>query len=421
MQPPLQTWYGLVTGKVAQHSLEELPQSPRPLKESRSVWLGEMPCWDELTSSERSDSLRTWTTTASRSGLTVSGCLHVGLRSAGLPTQTPFYWCGERTVCSKSPNCSGRYSCLPPAARLTLDDTARPRPVSTLCTLSRLASLQLRRPILSAQHAACVAYSTIHPSPSLLYSSAVCSPYRHTSDTMSAPASSTTSAALQYKSPLLLGATGRVGGLILQDALAQQLHVTALVRDASKLAPRPNLRIVEGSPLVAQDVKNAMEGCDSVISALANARTSDMPWARQVSPDFFMRDSTRNIVQAMRDHSLRRLLIVSSWGVAEDFPNTPWLFRFIVHYSTMYHAFEDHGAVDADVKQSGLDWTLLRPVGFKGGEADGWRVVTHDNSTRVGLSQGMINRAVVARFALQALNNAALVQRTPVMTQEKAQ
>ena len=233
--------------------------------------------------------------------------------------------------------------------------------------------------------------------------------------TMTTEAAST----LQYRSPLLLGATGRVGGLILENALAQQMHVTALVRDKSKLAPHPNLRIVQGSPLNQPDVEAAMAGCDSVISALANARTSDMLWAKQVSPDWFMRDSIRNVITAMRSHSLLRVVVVSSWGVAEDYLNTPWLFRVLVRYSTMHHPFADHGAVDADVKRSGLDWTLLRPVGFKAGDVDGWRVATHDSSVGVGLSQGMINRAVVASFALQALNDAALVHKTPVMTQEK--
>ena len=223
----------------------------------------------------------------------------------------------------------------------------------------------------------------------------------------------------RYTSPLLLGATGRVGGLILKDALAQQLHVTALVRDKSKLTPQPNLRIIEGSPLNQHDMTTALTGCDSVISALATARTSDLPWAKQTSPDWFMRDSVRNAITAMHSQHVRRLVIVSSWGVADDYPNVPWLFRWIVHYSTMYHVFQDHAAVDREVKESGLDWTLLRPVGFKAGEADGWRVVTHDSSVGVGLSRGMINRAVVARFALQGLNNAALVHKTPVMTQEK--
>ena len=235
---------------------------------------------------------------------------------------------------------------------------------------------------------------------------------------MTSKASSSTAA--QYKCPLLLGATGRIGGLVLQEALANRMQVTALVRDKSKLAPQPNLRIVEGSPLSQHDVEAAMAGCDSVISALANARTSDMPWAGQVSPLWFLRDASRTVTAAMRTHSLRRIVIVSSWGVADDYPNAPWLFRWIVHYSTLNHTFADHSAVDADVKASGLDWTLLRPVGFKAGEAEGWRVVTHESSVGVGMSQGMINRGVVARFALQSLNNAALVHKTPVMTQEKA-
>ena len=224
----------------------------------------------------------------------------------------------------------------------------------------------------------------------------------------------------QYSSPLLLGATGRIGSLILQDALSQELQVTALVRDPTKLTPQPNLRIVQGSPLVQRDVEAAMQGCDSVISALANARTSDMPWAAQVSPDWFMRDAIRTTTAAMRTHSLRRLVLVSSWGVGDDYPNTPWLFRLVQHYSTLRHTFADHDAVDSEVRASGLDWTLLRPVGFQAGGAEGYRVEQRDSSVGVGLSKGMINRGLVAQYAVQALNNAGLVRKAPVMTQARA-
>lgn len=223
----------------------------------------------------------------------------------------------------------------------------------------------------------------------------------------------------QYSKPLLLGATGRVGGLILQEALSNHMQVTALVRDASKLAPQPNLRIVEGSPLSQSDLQAAMAGCDSVITALANSRTSDMPWAAQVSPLWFMRDAMQATVSAMQATGLRRLVVMSTWGSAEDMPHTPWLFRFIVRWSTLNHTFKDHTAKDEVAKQSGLDWTLLRPVGFQKGEADGMRVVIQDSSTNVGMSRGMINRAVVARYTMQALNNQALMHKTPVMTQEK--
>ena len=229
------------------------------------------------------------------------------------------------------------------------------------------------------------------------------------------------SPATAYRSPLLLGATGRLGSLILQAALAQQLHVTALVRDASKLAPQPNLRIVQGSPLVLRDVEAALSGCDCVVSALANARTSDMPWAAQLSPDWFMRDAVRTVSSAMLGHDLRRLVVVSSWGVGDDYPHTPALFRLVLHYSTLRHIFQDHTAVDSAVRASGLDWTLLRPVGFTQGGAEGYRVEARDSSAGVGLSNGTIRRALVAQYAVQALNDEQLVHKAPVMTQARAE
>ena len=53
---------------------------------------------------------------------------------------------------------------------------------------------------------------------------------------------------------LLVGATGRLGGFVLEEALARGHHVTALSRDPSKLAARPGLRVIAGPqhPLLAR-------------------------------------------------------------------------------------------------------------------------------------------------------------------------
>jgi putative NADH-flavin reductase len=65
---------------------------------------------------------------------------------------------------------------------------------------------------------------------------------------------------------LLVGATGLTGEEIVKQGLAQRHDITALVRDASKLAlSDPCLRCVVGDILNRQDVDGAMAGQDAVI------------------------------------------------------------------------------------------------------------------------------------------------------------
>jgi hypothetical protein len=70
---------------------------------------------------------------------------------------------------------------------------------------------------------------------------------------------------------LILGATGKVGRLIVEQALAQGHTVVAFVRDPSKLAiTNPHLSFAVGDAREAAQIVAAMHGCDAIISALGH-------------------------------------------------------------------------------------------------------------------------------------------------------
>ncbi len=71
---------------------------------------------------------------------------------------------------------------------------------------------------------------------------------------------------------VVLGATGRTGRLVVEQALAAGHTVTALVRSPQKLTTRnPNLRVVAGEATDAAAVSRALDGADAVISTLGGA------------------------------------------------------------------------------------------------------------------------------------------------------
>ncbi|NTU78772.1 MAG: SDR family oxidoreductase [Chloroflexales bacterium] len=70
----------------------------------------------------------------------------------------------------------------------------------------------------------------------------------------------------------------------------------------------------------------------------------------------------------MLDHSLRRLVCVSSLGVSPEVPpSETFLFRTVIGPYLLRlgrTVYEDMRRMEAIVRQSGLDWTIIRPAGL---------------------------------------------------------
>lgn len=60
---------------------------------------------------------------------------------------------------------------------------------------------------------------------------------------------------------LVTGATGYVGGRLVERLRADGRSVRALVRDASRLSPSPGLEVVEGDVITGGGIGPALEGC----------------------------------------------------------------------------------------------------------------------------------------------------------------
>ena len=117
----------------------------------------------------------------------------------------------------------------------------------------------------------------------------------------------------------LVGATGKTGLALIDQALARGHRVTAFVRSPLKLVAREGLAIVKGDPLDAGDLGGALPGHDAVLSALGPPG----PFATTIAAD-----GARAMVAAMRATSLRRLLVV---GVAVLFEHNGVLATLLRH------------------------------------------------------------------------------------------
>lgn len=215
---------------------------------------------------------------------------------------------------------------------------------------------------------------------------------------------------------LLLGATGRTGRLVLEQALARGWQVSALARNAGALPQNAaGLSVTQGTPLNRGDVARAMEGCDAVISTLNNNRASDNPFARPVSPPNFMADSIARTLEAMQAQGIRRISLLSAAGAGNSFPEQPWLFRMLIRHTNLGHTYRDHDAVDALLRRSDADWTQVRAVMLGRNPGKGPVIVSYGGSPRPHFQ---ISRDSVARFLIESLDDGALVGKAPTISQK---
>jgi len=121
---------------------------------------------------------------------------------------------------------------------------------------------------------------------------------------------------------------------------------------------------------------------------------------------------TRMIVEVMKQHGVKRLVITSSFGVGESLKKAAWWQRLV--FSTLLRApYADKEVMEPEVRASGLEWTLLRPVGLTNGPLTGHYRATHDAPKKI-----QISRADVAAAILDAVEKRLWVGEAPTIEAE---
>jgi putative NADH-flavin reductase len=194
---------------------------------------------------------------------------------------------------------------------------------------------------------------------------------------------------------LVVGASGRTGRLLAAGALERGHAVTALVRARERLGDlAARVRVVEGDVLDGGVVSDAVDGQDAVLVALGVAMKKDDPAVNALG--------TLNAIRSMQRYGVRRLVVLSAGGTQQGHdPNLPGVFERIVKPLFLKHAFADLRRMETSVRQSELDWTIVRASGgLTDGPARGGYRVEPGYSLPSGRR---ITRADVAEYMLDQL------------------
>jgi putative NADH-flavin reductase len=152
----------------------------------------------------------------------------------------------------------------------------------------------------------------------------------------------------------VFGATGGTGVQVVEQALSAGHEVRAVVRDATRLdADRPGLDVVVGDVMDPSTIVEAVTGCDAVVSAMGSRGGR--------APTTVCTDSSRSIVEAMHRAGARRLVVVSGTGPFDEGegPGMRYVLKPIAR-RFLKHPFGDFVAMEAVVRSSGLNWTIVR-------------------------------------------------------------
>ncbi|HUQ36842.1 MAG TPA: SDR family oxidoreductase [Aestuariivirga sp.] len=205
---------------------------------------------------------------------------------------------------------------------------------------------------------------------------------------------------------VVFGASGGTGREIIGQALDQGHEVTAFVRDPKKLAiTHGKLHIVEGDALKDQSViAGAIAGRDAIICALGVGNS--------LKSAGLIAESLAAIVPAAEKHDVRRLILISAFGVGDSFRHAPLVPR-LMYRLLLGDVYRDKKAGEDMVKASGLDWTVIHPVMLTNGPKTG----TYRSGERLDL-RGIpkVSRADVAHCALSQLTDESFLHKIAVIS-----
>ncbi len=189
---------------------------------------------------------------------------------------------------------------------------------------------------------------------------------------------------------LILGAAGKTGSALVDQAITRGHDVTAFVHTAEEYL-RTDVRVVAGDARDEHSVFTAVHGQNAVIDALGG----HLPFLASTLET----DTARNVIQAMTEAAVRRLLVISTIGEGDSAGNVHDFYKHFIMPTLLRGVMKDKATMESEVQHSQLDWTIVRPAGLRDGDPKGVHIVPAGSDEKVRF----ITRADVASFLLDQL------------------
>jgi putative NADH-flavin reductase len=203
---------------------------------------------------------------------------------------------------------------------------------------------------------------------------------------------------------LVIGAAGKSGEALVNEALAAGHKVTAFVPGSSQYK-KENVRVVAGDVMDVAAVDVAVAGQDAVIDALGGKT----PWKVTTMET----NAAHNIVDAMQRNGVRQLLKISVVGAGESVKKAGFFNEHVLMRTFLRGLLVDKAGMEAEIEGSNLKWTLVRPPMLTDREKTG---IARVLSTEGGEKAHKIARADLAAFMVQQLESGRYLRQAVTVT-----
>lgn len=212
----------------------------------------------------------------------------------------------------------------------------------------------------------------------------------------------------------VFAATGGIGRCILEQAVAAGHDVTVVVRNPKKLSREVRVVTVDLAAADPAVLASGVQGADAVLSGLGPRSNAEAGVTWQ---------GTRAIVQAMQATDVRRIVVVSAAPIGTvSSPGRPKppkhdpgdgffmrnLFTPLTKAALRKH-YADLAQMEELLRDSGLDWTAVRPPRLTDKPTTGTYRTAHGQNLRHGF---FISRADVAHLMLHVLDQPETIKQT---------
>ena len=161
---------------------------------------------------------------------------------------------------------------------------------------------------------------------------------------------------------LIVGAGGKTGRAVVEQAVAAGHEVTAFVHHADGYDVA-GVRVAQGDATDRDTVEAAVAGQDAVLDTVGGK----IPY-RETTLEA---SAAGAIIAAMTRHGVRRLVVTSLLGEGESKENASFFYERLLLPTFLRGANKDKAAMESAVESSGLDWVILRPPVLTNGPAKG--------------------------------------------------
>ncbi len=204
---------------------------------------------------------------------------------------------------------------------------------------------------------------------------------------------------------VVFGAAGGTGRNVVEQALAKGYEVTAFdLHLAGLTIQNPKLTRVQGDIFATDQVEAATAGQDAVICALGVRPGSTVPVCSK---------GTRHIIDAMQKLDVKRFVCQSAFVVAAldgEWREVPWLLPVLPLFPKVKKMFTDKVIQERYIKQSDLDWVIVRSARLTNGPRTGVYKAGEPLAFR---PNSRISRADIADFLLRQVVDDTYLHRIP--------